>query len=159
MELKQLKMKSKIGNMYLVASENGLRSVLWAEQKVPFISDSELKSAAGIILQKTQKQLNEYLEGKRKDFDLKLDLHGTAFQMKVWQQLLKIPYGETRSYKDIAETLKSPQACRAVGTANGKNPISLIVPCHRVINTGGGLGGYAGGLPAKTTLLKLERGP
>lgn len=158
MELKQMKMESKIGPLYLVASANGLCRVLWEDQKVPFISVSELgTSPTGAILQKTQKQLNEYFEGKRKTFDLKLVLQGSEFQMKVWQQLLKIPYGETRSYKDIAKILKSPQASRAVGTANGKNPISLIVPCHRVINSGGGLGGYAGGLPTKTTLLNLEK--
>lgn len=158
MELKQMKMESKIGPLYLVASANGLCRVLWEDQKVPFISVSELgTSPTGAILQKTQKQLNEYFEGKRKTFDLKLDLQGSEFQMKVWQQLLKIPYGETRSYKDIAKILKSPQASRAVGTANGKNPISLIVPCHRVINSGEGLGGYAGGLPTKTTLLNLEK--
>lgn len=158
MELKQMKMESKIGPLYLVASANGLCRVLWEDQKVPFISVSELgTSPTGAILQKTQKQLNEYFEGKRKTFDLKLDLQGSEFQMKVWQQLLKIPYGETRSYKEIAKILKSPQASRAVGTANGKNPISLIVPCHRVINSGGGLGGYAGGLPTKTTLLNLEK--
>lgn len=158
MELKQLKIKSKIGPLYLVASEKGLCRVLWEDQKVPAISEDELgTSPTGMILQKTRNQLNEYFEGQRKAFDLKLDLQGTDFQMKVWQQLLKIPYGETRSYKDIAKVLKSPQACRAVGTANGKNPISLIVPCHRVINSGGGLGGYAGGLPTKTTLLNLEK--
>ena len=158
MELKQMKMESKIGPLYLVASANGLCRVLWEDQKVPFISVSELgTSPTGAILQKTQKQLNEYFEGKRKTFDLKLVLQGSEFQMKVWQQLLKIPHGETRSYKDIAKILKSPQASRAVGTANGKNPISLIVPCHRVINSGGGLGGYAGGLPTKTTLLNLEK--
>ncbi|NUN04997.1 MAG: methylated-DNA--[protein]-cysteine S-methyltransferase, partial [Bdellovibrio sp.] len=120
-------------------------------------SESELReSPQGLLLRHAQQQLTEYLDGTRKEFSLTLDLRGSEFQLKVWQELLKIPYGETRSYKDIAKILQSPQACRAVGTANGKNPISLIIPCHRVINSGGGLGGYAGGVQTKTALLQLE---
>ena len=104
------------------------------------------------------KQIIQYLEGKRHDFDLPLDPIGTAFQRKVWEALLEIPYGETRSYREIAVRIEKPDAVRAVGTANGANPLSLVVPCHRVIASGGGLGGYGGGLPLKRKLLAMEQG-
>ncbi|MGH0029763.1 MAG: methylated-DNA--[protein]-cysteine S-methyltransferase [Myxococcota bacterium] len=103
------------------------------------------------------KQILEYLDGKRSEFDLELDLHGTAFQMEVWTSLRDIPYGETRSYADLAETIGRPNAVRAVGTANGANPLSLVVPCHRVINADGKLGGYGGGLELKRRLLAMEK--
>jgi O-6-methylguanine DNA methyltransferase len=99
----------------------------------------------------------EYLEGKRRTFELPLDLRGTPFQRLVWDALLGIPYGETRTYREVAQTIGRPAAVRAVGTANGANPIPLIVPCHRVIATGGRLGGYGGGLPLKARLLALEK--
>ncbi len=102
-------------------------------------------------------QLLEYLEGKRTDFELALDLRGTDFQRRVWQALLEIPYGETRSYQEIARKLDAPRAVRAVGAANGANPVSLVVPCHRVVQTGGKLGGYAGGLELKARLLAMEQ--
>jgi O-6-methylguanine DNA methyltransferase len=102
-------------------------------------------------------QILEYLEGKRTDFDLALDLRGTPFQREVWEKLLEIPYGETRSYQEIARAVRRPRALRAVGNANGANPVSLVVPCHRVIASGGKLGGYAGGLPLKARLLAMER--
>lgn len=103
------------------------------------------------------KQILEYLEGKRVEFDLDLDLHGTAFQMDVWTSLRDIPYGETRSYAQLAKTVGRPNAVRAVGTANGANPLSLVVPCHRVINSDGKLGGYGGGLALKRRLLAMEK--
>jgi methylated-DNA-[protein]-cysteine S-methyltransferase len=102
-------------------------------------------------------QILEYLEGKRSRFELALDLRGTDFQRKVWNALLEIPYGETRSYAGLARTIGEPRAVRAVGTANGANPCSLVVPCHRVVATGGKLGGYGGGLSLKRHLLALER--
>lgn len=101
-------------------------------------------------------QVLEYLEGRRSEFDLPLDLRGTPFQKRVWEALLQIPYGETRSYQEIARTIRKPKAARSVGTANGANPLSLIVPCHRVVATGGRLGGYAGGLELKARLLAME---
>lgn len=101
-------------------------------------------------------QITEFLEGKRSSFDLPLDLRGTPFQLLVYQALLEIPYGETRTYSEIARCIGQPKAVRAVGTANGANPISLVVPCHRVVATGGKLGGYAGGLPMKKQLLAME---
>ena len=103
------------------------------------------------------KQLTEYFEGRRKVFDFPIKLNGTDFQKAVWKELLKIPYGETCSYKEIAEKIKNPKACRAVGMANNKNPILIAVPCHRVIGADGSLVGYGGGLDMKKTLLDLEK--
>ena len=104
------------------------------------------------------RQIIEYVHGKRKHFELALDLRGTPFQLEVWDVLRRIPFGETRSYGQIAKALGRDEATRAVGTANGANPISLVVPCHRVINKGGKLGGYAGGLGLKARLLAMEQG-
>ena len=104
-------------------------------------------------------QLGAYFAGERQEFDLELDLIGTDFQRRVWAALLTIPYGETRSYGEIAEQINSPGAFRAVGLANGRNPIAIIVPCHRVIGANGSLTGYGGGLERKQVLLDLERGP
>ncbi len=106
---------------------------------------------------KVYRQLIEYFEGKRKTFDIELSLEGTDFQRKVWVALQRIPYGETRSYKDIAIMIESPKASRAVGMANNKNPIGIIVPCHRVIGSSGKLVGYAYGLDMKKQLLELEK--
>ena len=102
------------------------------------------------------RQLNEYFAGKRKDFDLPLRLDGTEFQMLVLQELRRIPYGETASYRDVAERIGRPKAMRAVGAANGRNPIPIIVPCHRVIGSHGELTGFGGGLATKEALLRLE---
>jgi O-6-methylguanine DNA methyltransferase len=103
-----------------------------------------------------RQQLQEYFSGKRRNFDLALDLRGTGFQKRCWNELLRIPYGETRSYGEIARAVGSPQSFRAVGQANHYNPIAIIVPCHRVLAAGRYLGGYGGGLPVKVLLLRLE---
>jgi methylated-DNA-[protein]-cysteine S-methyltransferase len=108
------------------------------------------------VLRLTEQQLNEYFAGTRTCFELDLDFSGTDFQKKVWQALLTIPFGETRTYSQIALQIGSPAAVRAVGAANGKNPISIIAPCHRVIGMSGELTGFAGGLSAKELLLRLE---
>jgi len=108
------------------------------------------------VLEETASQLGEYFAGRRKLFDLPLDPAGTEFQQQVWSSLLTIPYGELRSYSDIANTIKRPRAVRAVGAANGRNPIPIIVPCHRVIGRNGSLTGFAGGLELKKQLLELE---
>jgi methylated-DNA-[protein]-cysteine S-methyltransferase len=108
------------------------------------------------ILLRAVQQLQEYFSGTRNSFDLELDFAGTDFQKKVWQALLTIPFGETRSYSEIAEQIGNPSAVRAVGAANGKNPISIVAPCHRVIGASGKLTGFAGGLEAKERLLTLE---
>lgn len=109
------------------------------------------------LLKKTALQIKEYFGGKRKKFTIPLAMHGTEFQMAVWQALQNIPYGETCSYKDIAVQTGRPKAVRAVGMANHRNPVSIIVPCHRVIGSNGKLVGYGGGLPLKKYLLDLER--
>jgi O-6-methylguanine DNA methyltransferase len=104
------------------------------------------------------RQLREYFDGARREFDLPLDLRGTRFQLQVWRAVTKIPYGETRTYAQIASQIGNPKATRAVGGANGRNPAPIIVPCHRVVATGGGLGGYSAGLDFKSRLLALEKG-
>ncbi|MDR0495027.1 MAG: methylated-DNA--[protein]-cysteine S-methyltransferase [Treponema sp.] len=109
------------------------------------------------LIKKTAVQIDEYLAGKLKEFSLPLALHGTEFQKAVWQALQAIPYGETRSYKDIAAAIGKPKAVRAVGMANNRNPVVIIVPCHRVIGHDGSLTGYGGGLPLKQRLLELEQ--
>ncbi|MEU3415605.1 MULTISPECIES: methylated-DNA--[protein]-cysteine S-methyltransferase [unclassified Streptomyces] len=106
----------------------------------------------------TEEQLAAYFAGELKEFTVELRLHGTPFQRMVWEQLTRIPYGETRSYGQLADALGNPKASRAVGLANGKNPVGIIVPCHRVIGAGGGLTGYGGGLDRKRRLLDFERG-
>jgi len=120
-----------------------------------FIGDFGTASPVAEI---AEMQLNEYFCGKRTHFDLPLLPNGTDFQLKVWDALCRIPYGETRSYRDIAEFIGNPKASRAVGGANNKNPIMIIIPCHRVIGSDGSLTGYAGGLDVKEKLLQLEKG-
>jgi methylated-DNA-[protein]-cysteine S-methyltransferase len=110
------------------------------------------------LIKKAFNEFKEYLSGARKNFDISLEPEGTEFQLKVWEALKSIPYGETCSYKDIAEKVGSPKAYRAVGLANNKNPISIFIPCHRVIGSNGKLIGYGGGLDVKEFLLKLEKG-
>lgn len=157
MTKKQWMMESKVGRIYLVASETGLAGIHWRRQAVPTVESLKGSAPEIAILRQAVSELEEYFDGKRKIFSLRLETEGTPFQKKVWSELSKIPYGETCSYRDIAVRVKSPRAVRAVGTANGRNPISIIVPCHRVINASGKLGGYGGGLPIKTKLLELEK--
>lgn len=109
------------------------------------------------LIAEAARQLNEYFSGVRTVFDLLLRPQGTVFQLQVWRALQTIPYGETRTYSDIARAIGNPRACRAVGQANNRNPISIVIPCHRVVRAGGALGGYAGGLAIKQHLLDLER--
>lgn len=109
------------------------------------------------LLKKANQELQEYLSGKRKEFDLPLAPQGTEFQQKVWEELRKIPYGRTCSYKDIAENIGNKKACRAVGMANNRNPIPIFIPCHRVIGADGSLTGYGGGLEIKEKLLEIEK--
>ena len=113
-------------------------------------------SNSSTLLKNACRQLNEYFEGRRKKFDLALQPHGTDFQRSAWESLLRIPYGETRSYLQQAESIRNPRAIRAIGQANSRNPIPIIIPCHRVIGKNGSLTGYAGGLDRKTLLLALE---
>ena len=136
----------------LVASEAGIRAIeLNGAAELP-----GRESESNPWLRQAAEQLRAYFAGELRDFDLTLDMQGTEFQKRVWRELLKIPYGETRSYSFVANTIGAPKAVRAVGAANGRNPIPIVVPCHRVIGAGGSLVGYGGGLPLKRFLLDLE---
>ena len=157
MQLFFMEIDSPVGVLKLVANDISLIAVLWENENPNRVRLAELiENKQHPILLETQKQLSEYFEGQRKIFDLPLNFEGTEFQQKVWQALLTIPFGETRSYKDIAEQIGNVKAVRAVGAANGKNPISIIAPCHRVVGANGKLVGFAGGLENKDVLLKLE---
>ena len=150
--------RSPVGELTLVADTNGLAAILWENDRPgrvrlgPLVADAEHP-----ILVETERQLGEYFAGKRRTFDVPLSFSGSDFQTRVWRALLTIPFGETRSYGEIARALEKPGAARAVGAANGRNPISIIVPCHRVIGASGDLTGDGGGLDRKRTLLTLER--
>jgi len=136
----------------LVASVSGIRAVEFRPQPS---AESE-RNDGNPLLSEAARQLRAYFSGDLRAFDLPLDLQGTPFQLRVWRALLTIPYGATRSYSQIALAIGAPQAVRAVGAANGANPIAIVVPCHRVIGSGGSLTGYGGGLPLKRRLLELE---
>jgi methylated-DNA-[protein]-cysteine S-methyltransferase len=149
---------SPVGMLRLVASERGLAAILWENDDPERVRLGPLvEDPTNPILIETERQLATYFAGKLKAFDVPLDFKGTAFQKSVWAALLTIPFGETRSYGDIARQIGRPTASRAVGAANGKNPISIIAPCHRVIGSTGALTGFAGGLATKERLLGLER--
>jgi len=151
--------KTPVGNLKLVASNNGLAAILWENDNLKRFSFAKLEeNKTNLILLKWEKQLQEYFVGKRKSFDIDLDFVGSDFQKKVWQVLLTIPFGETRSYTQIATQIGNPKASRAVGAAIGKNPIAIIAPCHRVIGSSGKLTGFSGGLEVKDFLLELENG-
>jgi methylated-DNA-[protein]-cysteine S-methyltransferase len=150
-------MDSVVGKLKLVATDKGLAAILWEDDnprrvRLGLVSENGKHP----VLRETEKQLGEYFAGKRKRFSLKLDAKGTVFQNQVWEALRTIPYGETRSYGQIATQIGNARAMRAVGAANAKNPISIIVPCHRVIGASGRLTGFAGGLDVKEHLLSLE---
>jgi methylated-DNA-[protein]-cysteine S-methyltransferase len=150
-------MQSPVGQLTLVGSERGLAAVLWEDENPSRVRLAPLQESPGHpLLIQAQQQLEEYFAGKRRTFSVKLDPSGTEFQNKVWSALRTIPFGETRSYGQIAEQIGSRKAVRAVGAANGRNPLSIIVPCHRVIGADGTLTGFAGGLEIKARLLALE---
>ncbi|WP_380875573.1 methylated-DNA--protein-cysteine methyltransferase [Sphingomonas sp. DBB INV C78] len=148
---------SPVGALKIIASSEGLAAILWENDDPKRVRLNPLvEDADHPILTQTEKQLSEYFRGTRRAFDLPLDFKGTDFQKSVWRALLTIPFGETRSYADIARAIGRPTAFRAVGAANGKNPVSIVAPCHRVIGTNGTLTGFAGGLEAKRHLLGIE---
>ncbi len=148
---------SPIGKLKLIGSDRGLAAILWENDSPRRVRvRAEVEDNNHPVLLETQRQLAEYFAGKRESFSLKLDPVGTKFQNDVWQALLAIPFGETRSYGQLAKQLGNPQATRAVGAANGRNPIAIVVPCHRVIGSSGNLTGFAGGLEAKAHLPRLE---
>lgn len=150
-------MPSPVGQLTLVASNGKLNAILWEVERANRVRLGELNKANDSpILLEAERQLQEYFAGTRNRFELELDFTGTDFQKQVWQALLTIPFGETRSYSQIAQQIGNPKAVRAVGAANGRNPISIVAPCHRVIGASGELTGFAGGLEAKQYLLALE---
>ena len=149
---------SPVGELTLVADDRGLAAILWENDKPDRVRLGALRERADHpVLVETERQLGEYFAGERRTFDVPLSFAGTDFQKRVWAALLAIPFGETRSYGEIAHQLGTPGASRAVGAANGRNPISIIAPCHRVVGSTGKLTGFAGGLEAKAFLLGLER--
>jgi len=151
------RMDSPVGKLTLVATDEGLAGILWENDRPRRVRLSiEAEDDTHPVLIEAERQLTEYFAGRRKEFTLRLDLAGTAFQRKVWNALLTIPFGETRSYGQIARQIGSPGAVRAVGAANGRNPVSIVAPCHRVIGSNGKLTGFAGGLDAKALLLAHE---
>lgn len=159
----------KLPTITLVAHKGCLIALDWQTQKIlqqltaqaHYIQSKDLADSVdddAKVLRNTISQLDEYINGQRQVFDMPLDLStGTPFQQTVWEALLKIPYGKTISYAQLANHIGQPTACRAVANANGKNPISLIIPCHRVIASDGKLGGYTGGVEIKQTLLDIEQ--
>lgn len=151
-------MPSPVGTLKLVANDGALVAVLWQNDDPKRVRLGELREEVNHpVLLEAERQLQGYFEGTLEKFSLQLAFAGTEFQKKVWEALVSIPFGETRSYAQIAQQVGSPKAVRAVGAANGKNPISIIAPCHRVIGSNGKLTGFAGGMEAKAFLLGLER--
>lgn len=145
-------MDSPVGKLTIVTSPKGLHAILWDAE-----TSNLRRSADEKTIVQTKRQLTEYFQGKRREFDLPLVIAGTDFQMQVWNQLLQIPYGTTISYAQQAERIGDKKKARAVGMANGRNPISIVIPCHRVIGSKGQLVGFGGGLEKKSFLLRLER--
>ncbi len=149
-----------VGRLKLVGGDDGLAAILWENDDPGRVRlNIVAEQPDHPLLVETERQLNDYFAGRRQAFTVRLDFTGTDFQKQVWRALLAIPFGETRSYGEIARRLGKPAAVRAVGAANGRNPISIIAPCHRVIGTDGKLTGFAGGLEAKAFLLAHEAAP
>ncbi|KAF1067997.1 MAG: Methylated-DNA--protein-cysteine methyltransferase, constitutive [Pseudomonas citronellolis] len=150
-------MPSPVGVLTLIANDTALVGVLWEHELAGRVDlTPRERNDSHPILCEAERQLREYFAGERQSFDLPLEFIGSPFQKQVWAQLVRIPFGQTRSYREIAELIGNPKAVRAVGAANGRNPLSIIAPCHRVIGTNGKLTGFAGGLDAKALLLALE---
>lgn len=145
--------ETDIGKVGVGEDGTALTNFYFSEEEIPH--DAVLEETN--LLKEAGKQLQEYFAGKRKVFQLPFAPEGTEFQQRVWKALQDIPYGETRSYKQVAEAIGNPKACRAVGMANNRNPLALFIPCHRVIGANGKLVGYGGGLDVKVCLLKLEK--
>ena len=143
---------TEIGRIKISEKDEKIIGLVFSDYK----KEDEIEKETELI-KKAYTQLEEYLSGKRTEFNIEIEMIGTEFQKKVWKELLNIPYGETRSYKDIAIAIGNGKACRAVGNANNKNPIAIIVPCHRVVGSNGSMTGYAGGLDIKEKLLRIEK--
>ncbi|HKU80606.1 MAG TPA: methylated-DNA--[protein]-cysteine S-methyltransferase [Candidatus Tumulicola sp.] len=152
------RLATPIGELGLVAGEHGLTEIRWDAAGGGRGGALGREDPDHPLLRRAARQLTEYFDGTRKTFELDLEFHGTTFQKRVWNELLAIPYGETRSYGEIALRLGNPNATRAVGAANGRNPLPIVAPCHRVIGASGALTGFGGGLELKARLLDFERG-
>ena len=152
-----LDMASPIGRLRLIAIGDELTGIWFEQGRDARKGDPSLVSGSSAVLERTQSQLEQYFSGERREFDLPLAPQGTEFQRRVWQRLLGIEYGTTTTYGDLARELGNLNASRAVGLANGSNPIPIVIPCHRVIGANGALTGFGGGLPIKRALLELER--
>jgi O-6-methylguanine DNA methyltransferase len=148
---------SPAGPLFLAASANGLVRLEFEARMQKLNSDKVQLKESKADLTPYLRELDEYFAGERREFSIPLDLRGTEFQLACWRALLEIPYGETRSYRDIAHAIGHPHACRAVGMSNNRNPVAIVVPCHRVIASSGSLCGYGGGLDLKRHLLDLEQ--
>ena len=149
---------SPVGKLRLVGSDRGLVAVSWESKRSSVPRLETMEDPHHPVLVEAARQLDQYFAGQRKEFELKLEFRGTDFQKRVWDELLKIPFGETRTYGEIARRLGNVNAMRAVGAANGRNPIPIIAPCHRVIGASGALVGFGGGLEVKEYLINFERG-
>ena len=147
---------SPVGALSLAATDHALVALVWRRESHAGAFERAVESPSHPLLRETARQLREYFAGSRRTFDVPLEFRGTEFQRRAWSALLEIPYGETRTYRQMAEQIGNPAAVRAVGAANGRNPISIIAPCHRVIGMNGDLTGFGGGLDAKARLLSLE---
>lgn len=148
--------ESPVGPLLLAVSDDGVHAVEFHASRHPVKRDARWVEADHPLLDTLAAQLDEYFAGERRDFDLPLAPEGTDFQRTVWHALARIPYGDTTSYAQLASTIGHPSAVRAVGAANGRNPIPIVLPCHRVIGADGALTGFGGGLPTKRFLLELE---
>lgn len=148
---------TKVGKLKIVAHDHALLAILWENEKPNRVKLHQMiEKNHHPLIQKAEKQLLEYLDHQRTSFDIPIEFQGTDFQKEVWNALKSIPYGKTVSYAYLAEQINRPKAVRAAGTAIGKNPLSIVIPCHRVIGTDGSLTGFAGGLKTKAFLLNLE---
>lgn len=148
--------ESPVGPLLVAAGDNGLHAIAFPDNRHPVRRDDDWQEGDHPMLRRARKQLDAYFSGTLRAFDLPLAPRGTEFQRTVWSTLASIPYGETISYAQLASRVGRPAASRAVGAANGRNPLPIVLPCHRVIGTDGALVGFGGGLPVKEFLLRLE---
>lgn len=156
MTIHYTRIDSPIGPLLLAASDAGMHTIEFQDAKHPVKRGEDWKQSAHPLLEQAKRQLDEYFAGRRRSFDLPLAPRGTPFQRQVWETLATIGYGETLSYGRLAARVGRPAASRAVGAANGRNPLPIVLPCHRVIGANGSLTGFGGGLPTKQFLLRLE---
>ena len=147
---------SPVGLLLIAADDAGLRHIEFANPRHPIRMHGDWRQGDGDVLAATEMQLGEYFVGQRRDFDLPLAPQGTEFQLQVWEELARIPFGATISYAQLAQRIDNPAAIRAVGAANGRNPLPIVLPCHRVIGTDGTMTGFGGGLPVKEFLLRWK---